>query len=279
MVPKIGIYPGIDPSEYGTWDAANFSTLKCFRRSAAHAREMLVNPPEQTPAMLLGQATHAAVLEPNVFEDQYVAAPKLDRRFKADKEKWEAFQRDNKSKEILTAQEFDLCIAMREAALANPIVAEIVSEKGSTELGFVWDDAHTGQRCKGRCDRFSRLWGNSVISDLKTTENATPSAWEREVVKYAYHAQAAFYLDGLNECRPAMNRKFLWLVIEKNPPYALAIYEPDEATLDKGKRMYRNWLRQWSMCRETNVWPGYPASIQPLLLPEWALRIEEGEYE
>jgi len=279
MKPEPKVYPNVPMSEYGRWSAANYSTLKQFRRSAAHARESLTNPPEQTAAMLLGQATHTAVLEPELFEQQYAVAPQLDRRFKKDKEIWAKFQEDNKEKDILKADEYDTCRKMAASAHRNPIIEELVAEKGYTELSFVWTDSDTGTLCKGRCDRFSRLWGNSVIADLKTTENASEDAWIREVVKYQYHAQGAFYLDGLDTLSPVAGRKFLWLAIEKSPPYAVAIYEPDAATLDKGRRMYRNYLRQFATCQETNIWPGYPASIQPLLLPDWALRQEEGEDE
>lgn len=274
-----GVYPDIPMSDYGSWDAANYSTLKQFRRSPAHAREMLVNPPAQTPAMALGSAVHAAVLEPELFVKNYVVAPKVDRRFKKDKIIWEEFLKDNKDREVLTSLEYEQCIEIQISALANPLVTEIVNESGFTEMSFVWVDKDTEMDCKGRVDRFSRLWGNSVIADLKTTENASPDAWVREVNKYSYHAQAAFYLDGLDTISPVIVRKFLWIVVEKKSPYALAIYEPDPATIDKGRRMYRNWLRQWAACRETGVWPGYHAGIQPLLLPDWALRQEEGEDE
>jgi exodeoxyribonuclease VIII len=256
MKPIVGVHPNIPMSEYGTWDAANYSTLKP-----------------------LGSATHAAVLEPELFRKSYAHAPKLDRRRKKDKEIWAKFLEDNKDKEILTAEEYDQCLEMQGAALVNPLVSAIVGDAGYTEMSFVWVDKDTDVTCKGRIDRFGRLYGHSVIADLKTTENASPDAWVREVVKYQYHAQAAFYLDGLDTVSPVVERRFIWITLEKKPPYAVAIYEPDAATLEKGRRMYRNYLRQWVKCHETGVWPGYDAGIQPLLLPDWALRQEEGEDE
>jgi exodeoxyribonuclease VIII len=273
------IYPNVEDSIYRSLDAANYSTLKQFRRSAAHARESLLNPPDQTAAMKLGSATHIAVLEPMLFDTLYAVAPKVDRRFKKDKIIWEEFLKDNADKEVLTSAEWDQCRGMSDSALENPLVSELVFGKGHTELSFVWLDKDTDEFCKGRIDRFGRLWGHSVIADLKTTENASPDAWAREVVKYQYHAQAAFYLDGLDTVSPVVDRRFIWIAIEKKPPYAVAIYEPDAATMDKGRRMYRNYLRQWKACRESGIWMGYDAAIQPLLIPEWALRQEEGEDE
>ena len=279
MKPEPGYYPDIPMDTYSTWDAANYSTLKKFDRSAAHAREMMVNPPDQTPAMSLGSATHAAVLEPEAFLRSYAVCPKVDRRTKVGKQTWLDFLEANKDKLHLTEQENDQCRKMAQAAHLNSNIAELIKSVGHTEVSFVWVDDETDELCKGRIDRFGRLWGNSVIADLKTTENATERAWIREVVKYQYHAQAAFYLDGLEKVSPVLKRNFIWIALEKTPPYAVAIYQPDAATLDKGRRMYRSYLKQWKACRESGVWPGYDPGVMPLLLPDWALRFEEGEDE
>jgi exodeoxyribonuclease VIII len=273
------VYPNIAMSDYVTWEAANYSTLKHFDRTPAHARQVLTNPPEQTPAMALGSAVHSAVLEPNLFDEEYCVGPKVDRRFTKDKVIWADFEKANKDKVILRAEEYEQCIRMQQSALSNPLVAKLVGDTGYTEFSFVWVDKDTGVTCKGRIDRFGRLYGHSVIADLKTAENASEGAWIRDVVKYKYHAQAAFYLDGLDTIAPTVERRFIWIVVEKNPPYALAIYEPDVATIDKGRRMYRNYLRQYQLCLDSGAWPGYAAGIQPLLLPDWALRQEVGEDE
>ena len=279
MKIDVGVYQDIPMVEYAIWDAANYSTLKMFKRSAAHAREHMINPMEQTAAMALGSATHAAVLEPEAFRSDYAVAPKLDRRFKKDKLIWAKFLEDNKDREVLTEKEFYQCQNMAKMGLKNPVVAELLKNPGYREFSFVWVDEDTEVLCKARVDHFGRLWGNAVIADLKTTEDASENAWKRDVVKYQYHTQAAFYLDGLDAVSPSIERKFIWIAIEKEPPYAVAIYEPDAATLDKGRRMYRNYLRQWVACHSSGVWPGYPEGIQPLLLPDWALRQEEGEDE
>jgi hypothetical protein len=116
-----------------------------------------------------------------------------------------------------------------------------------------------------------------VIADLKTAVDASPRGWSRAVVNFQYHAQAAFYLDGLDTVEPVVERKFLWIALEKEEPHCVALYEPDFATLDKGRRMYRNYLRQYMKAQETQVWGGYEADIQSLEIPEWATRYEEGE--
>jgi hypothetical protein len=229
--------------------------------------------------MALGSAVHTAVLEPGLFADTYAVAPVCDKRTTKGKKTWADFCAANEGKEILKKDEYTQCCEMSREAGKNPTIRELCFMKGFTEMSFVWIDEDTGVLCKGRIDRFSRLWGNSVIADLKTTENASEDAWKREVVKYQYHTQAAFYMDGLQTISPAEARKFLWLALEKKPPYALAIYEPDAATIGKGRSMYRNYLRQYLKANTSGEWPGYDQGIQALLLPDWALRWEEGEDE
>jgi hypothetical protein len=272
-----GVYPGIPMEVYSTWEAANGSILKHFDRSAAHAREALVNPPDQTPAMALGSATHAAVLEPKLFKKNWAVAPECDRRTLVGKETWAKFLEESKDKLPLTAGENEQCTSMARAAHSEPLVSELINGKGWAELSFVWVDKATGVLCKGRVDFLGRLWGNVVISDLKTTNDASEEAWKYEVRKYKYHAHAAIYLDGLQNAAAASGRKFIWIAQEKKPPFATAIYEPDEATIDKGRRMYRKWLRQYKACKESGVWAGYASGVRPLMLPDWALQHEEGE--
>ena len=274
-LPKQGIYPGVPMSDYGKWDAANYSTLKHFKRSCAHAMQRYMHPPEPTPAMDLGQATHTAILEPERFERDYVVGPKVDRRFKKDKEIWARFLEQNPDKEILKTQDYARCIAMGEAVRRNSVMRELLDGIGGNELSFVWRDTDTDVWCKGRIDHFGRLWGNAAIADVKTTMDASPRGWAREVARYQYHVQAAMYLDALDTIEPVVERKFLWLALESEPPYAVGLYEPDFEAIEQGRKSYKHWLELWAECRRSGTWPGYEMAIQSLMLPRWAVDWEE----
>ena len=51
------------------------------------------NPPEfNSPALMFGAALHKAVLEPDGFGDEYIVAPKFDRRTKDGKAAYAAFE-------------------------------------------------------------------------------------------------------------------------------------------------------------------------------------------
>jgi len=57
--------------EYFALDRASNSTLGRMRRSPAHCRHYLDNPPEPSAAMELGTLVHCLVLEPDEFESRY----------------------------------------------------------------------------------------------------------------------------------------------------------------------------------------------------------------
>lgn len=71
IVPEVGIYEDVPADTYHAWDAASNSRLSHLLRSPAHCREAIDNPPDPTPAQILGTAAHYCILEPDLFEQRY----------------------------------------------------------------------------------------------------------------------------------------------------------------------------------------------------------------
>jgi hypothetical protein len=273
--PKPGTYTGIPAEEYHAWKAANYSTLKRFKQSAAHAREIMVNPPVQTDSMALGTRVGEALLEPGVFANGYIVAADVgDRRFKEAKAKYKAFQEEAGDKTILTTVEMHKTKMMRDSIANHPLVQEIMAGDGVAEMSFVWEDSATGVLCKGRTDWYGSLWGNHVACDLKTTKLCSPGGWPREIANFQYHVQAAFYLDGLNAVS-ADERHWLWWCVENTSPFLSAVYQADPMVIEEGRRVYRAYLRAWLTCQETGVWAGYPEGLSIVDIPHWAYTSDE----
>ncbi len=88
-----------------------------------------------------------------------------------------------------------------------------------------------------------------------------------------YDVQAAFYLDMANLC--GLDKKyFIFIACEKEPPYATAVYQLDEASIECGRSKYRRWLNTAALCWESGEWPAYDPAIQVLTLPQWNIRQE-----
>jgi hypothetical protein len=258
-----GLYPGISRAAYEAIPAINVSTLLHFEKSAAHAREAIVHPRKPTEALEIGTAFHCAVLEPARFANDYAAAPKVDRRTKDGKATWAKFEEENPDRELLDADDFVMVSRMRDSVWAHPIAKQMLSGIGHNEVAVVFQDEETGLLCKGLMDRISVFDGWTWIIDPKSTIDASRRGFSREIKKHHYAAKAAFYADGCNVVSPR-HRRFAWIAVEKTPPYAVAVFEPDDEAISAGRSQYRRWLRDYEEAKRTNVWPGYPADVQGL---------------
>lgn len=273
-----GLYRGLTYDQYDAIPAVRHSILRHFARTPAHAHEAIANLANPTDALTLGHAAHAAILEPDYFAARFVAAPKFDKRTNVGKAGWAQFQADHAGLEILDQDEHALCLKLREAAWRHPMAAALLrGQPRNNEVVGVWRDGATGRLCKIRVDRLTTValpgspepW--SVVCDLKTTEDARPFAFARDLNKFGYHEQAAYYIDGLDALAPRA-RRFVFIVVEKRPPFAVACYELDEDAIEVGRAEYLKHLRAYADCVESGAWPGFGDGIAPISLPSWAFK-------
>ena len=271
---KPGLHPGLSRAAYEQVEGLNFSRLNFMDRSPAHYLQNLMHPKAPTPAMQLGSAIHAAILEPLKFNAEWVVAPKVDRRTNVGKAAWAKFELENAGKGLMTADDYDTCMGMAQAVYAHPVAEPLLSaEKRETEVPAVWDAE--GIPMKGCLDLLTSWDGFSWVCDVKSCRDASEFWFAREAHKLRYHAQAAIYLDGLEAIQP-YPRRFAWIAVESEPPYAVCVYEPAGSVIDAGRALYRRWIERWKECTKAGRWPAYSERLEPLMFPEWALgRIEE----
>jgi len=267
---RVGIYRGLSFSQYCALPGVNHSTLERVRRSPAHAREQALHPKEPTAALALGHAFHVRLLEPHRFELEYSTAPAINRRTKIGRAVWARWEAENVARFLLKREEAQLYGRMAEAVLAHPVAAQLLGGRGASELAFVWRDAETSLLCKGRIDRVGELAGWAFVVDVKSTRDASPRAFAADVARYGYHRQLAYYRAGLDALRPAP-RRAAFIAVEKEPPYAVAVYELAERGLEQGEREFRAALARYRDCVESGIWPGYGDELGLVDLPAWAV--------
>lgn len=273
-----GLYPGVGFDEYFRLPYANNSTLQIFQRSAAHARLEILSPSAPTPALDFGHKFHLAILEPERFEAETVLALDLPRRKNVDKDAHAQHARENAGKYILSRVELDRIKAMQAAVYAHPVARSIIQSPGLNEVCAVWDDPKLGVRCKSRQDMLREYAGYPFIFDVKTSDDASRDEFGRDIHKYKYDQQGAMYVDGIKALGEAEDPRFALIVIEKAPPYCIAIYELDDTTLRFGRHQYRENLKKYAECMATGEWPGYPMEMDYHGLPHWVLkRFAEGD--
>jgi hypothetical protein len=267
---RVGIHRGLSFAGYAALPGVNHSTLERVRRSPAHAREHSLHPAEPTAALALGHAFHVRLLEPHRFPLEYSIAPPINRRTKVGRSVWARFEAENVGRYLLKPDEAALYERMTASVLEHPLAAQLLGGRGASELAFVWRDPETALPCKGRVDRLGELEGWPFVVDLKSTRDASARAFTADVARYGYHRQVAFYREGLDVLRPTPRRAAI-IAVEKEPPYAVAVYELAERALEQGEREFRAALRRYRECLETGVWPGYGDGLHLVDLPAWAV--------
>ena len=258
---------GLSNPDYHRHAAISKSKLDLINKSPAHYWARYLDPervrPEPTKAMILGSAFHTLVLEEDKFQDEYVVSPTFNRRTKDGKAEYEAFQEAHKGKVALTSEDADLLFRMQESVFKHPAASKLLQIKGGkAEQTFMWDDENTGLQCKCRPDW--HLPNEKLVIDLKTTEDASPNGFSRSIDRYRYHVQAAWYLRGCPK-----SEAFLFIAVEKTPPFAVVCYQADYEMVQAGERAMDVNLHLLQACMESDKWPSYSTTIETLSLPRW----------
>ena len=253
--------------------AVSRSNLFNMRKSPAHYLAALSEPERKTDSFEFGTAFHMLMLQQKLFEKTYAILPKLDMRYKENREIRKQLEESGKT--ILTEEEFKRMCDMRISVLSNKYARALLS--GEKEASYYWIDDMTGIKCKCRPDCRTDLKTTSVIVDIKTCTDASTESFVKDCIKYGYDLQAAMYTAGVEQIEKKKH-KFVFLAVEKNPPYALNVLEADEFLIRKGYDDFRLYLGMLKQCSDTGNFYGYNGADgipNALSLPAWLIK----EYE
>ena len=186
----------------------------------------------------------------------------------------EEWQRNNGERIVLSEDAWNQLHAMRDAVMAHPAAYGVLTK------------------------------GKNVVVDLKTTDDASLEGFAKSIANWRYDVQHPYYLDGLKEairqgnctppvdgtaelsaywideetgvlcrCRPDFWRgnpnNFVFIAVEKKPPYAVGVYVLDSESVDAGRAVYRADLNTYAACQKSGEWPGYGDKIQTINVPGW----------
>lgn len=278
---KAELFRGMSYDDYVKIDALRQSTAKEFKRSALHGRDAMLRPGADTKSTFVGTALHTCVFEPKKFLSDYAVAPKIDKRTNIGKAEWARFQAEHPGALCLEEPEYQRVMGMARAVYAHPFVESILPLKSLREFVVTWDetvgsgDEELVVRCKARLD-WAVEFGDSLVVDLKSTGDAQPNEFARSINKWGYQIQAASNLRGLQAFAPIDRpRRYLWIAVENEEPFGVAVYEASEGLLAQGDAEFRRCVRLFGESKKANSWPGYPTNIMPIDMPRWAWTNEE----
>ena len=255
--------------EYREHPAISRSDLFKISESPEKFKYYREHPEEPTPALLFGRLFHVMALQPETVWEQFAVIPNVDRRTKAGKEAFAEFEQPAEGKTIVTVDMVEQATAMCEALNQNEFAKKLL--KGEKEKPFFWVDEMTGEECKCRTDVLTEVGENLIIVDLKSTDNAETEAFMRSAIKYGYDLQSAMYSDGV-KANTGREPLFVFIAIEKNPPYAINILQADKLFIRRGYDLFRELIGIYHECKTTDNWWGYLGrynQINNLALPAY----------
>ena len=235
----------------------SYSALKAFAKSPNHYLEYVTGQFEETPAMVLGRAIHALVLEgDDAFADNFAVSPEVDRRTTAGKADWALFLESNDGKSILTPAEYVKAKEVASRVLADPVAKLILGFCPEREIKHTKD--MLGYTFTGVADGL----GPSTLLDIKTCSDASPDGFARQAHNLHYHLQAALY------CRLFNRDAFYWIAAETTPPYNVQVYRQSAAAVNRADYMLQTITERFK------AWDGLPCGyadqVLELNLPKWA---------
>ncbi len=310
ITPEPGIYPGVPATEYHAWNAASKSRIAVLaEKTPAHLDYILKHGSEPSDAKEFGDATHAALFEPDRFAAEYMVAGRCNAEFKSGERKgqrcphsgigmiegqWRCGQHGGDAQEgVMSADEGEDIKGILEGIKSHGTAISLIRSPGWTEISLVWNDLNTDELCKCRIDRLVKLenfraspndkpfTGYGVV-DLKTTVNAGQAGYRdfvRESLRRMYHLQSAMYLCGVMNVlkAPPDGVRFFLVAVDKTPPYLPCVYEVSRKLLGRGWMLMQRLLKQYAKCQRDGIWPGYAEGVVSLDEPDWMPPEDEGE--
>jgi hypothetical protein len=261
-----GIFFDMPEEEYRKAPGINHSTLCYMGQSPAHYKYALENPGEPTPDEIFGQVLHGTILEPNRV--LHVVRPEgMDYRGKRGKA-W----RDAQIKPILVAKGLNSDERVREClkqVYQHGTAAEII-RRSKREVAIFKRDKITGLLLKSKLDcLFTDDQELTTIADVKGCQDASTADFSRKLFNFQYHEQAALYID------VAEASFFIFIAVEKIPPFAVNVFQLNPASIEVGRKAYRRNLATLKECMDRNEWPAYGDGINEVDVPDFVLRREE----
>jgi hypothetical protein len=271
MTQHPGVFELLSMAKYKAIDAINMSSLNSIRKSPAHLKAKLETEYKRSEAFLLGELVHCLCLEPESFRYRYVVGPNVDKRTKEWKE-W--VLKNGGGNEVISNDTLSLAESIAASVINHPTFKPLRNVL-KTEVSLVWEDAETNELCKGRLDAIS--FEHGVVLDIKTTRDASFPSFQRDLFSLGYDNKAAWYLSGLKRLGFDIG-DFLFFAVEKEPPYACAVYRIKDEVLELASSENRDYLKKYACCRKLGEWPGYSADIQDIGIPSWAIKEMEESY-
>ena len=137
-------------------------------------------------------------------------------------------------------------------------------------MSVFWTDEKTGLPCKCRPDRIP-AGDHGVILDLKSVRSADIHAFTSACMTYGYAREAGMYIEGFNAVSNAKVDAFVFICVEKEPPYRTEVYTLEDLFIEYGRKEFHRLINIEAECRKNDLWPHWKnQEIRNLYVPNYA---------
>lgn len=205
----------------------------------------------------IGTAAHAMLLEgANIIEMCDFA----DWRTKDAKEKRDAARLAGKIP-LLRRHRDDVVamVAAAEAFIQHSEIAEYWKDGESELTAICLED---GVWLRARIDRITT--NRRFMTDYKSTTDASPEAFSRQIIRMGYYLQDAFYRRVVRNLG-TVGPRFAFLAQSNEPPYECSLHGCDPALQEIADAEVETAIQLWRKCVTAKQWPSHGNRIH------WAL--------
>jgi hypothetical protein len=160
-------------------------------------------------------------------------------------------------------------VAAAEAFIQHSEIAEYWKD-GESELTAICEEK--GVWLRARMDRISK--SRRFIADYKSTTDASPDVFSRQLIRMGYHIQEAFYrrvVTNLGTVTP----RFVFVAQSCEPPYECSLHGCDPALQEIADAEVQRAIDLWRQCMSTKNWPSHGGRIHWAIPPNYMMK----EYE
>ena len=216
-----------------------------------------------TPAMLAGSAIHAMISEP---EKELFVRGLPDRRKRTEWAKLEE-QAAKKGQTVLTESEYDDCQRIAGTAIhtCDELHDALQLRDMVVEASILTECSMSGLKIKARPDMMSL--SERTMWDIKTTTDNTITGFPREIKRWAYDLQAAWYLH-VAACAGLVIDKFIFLAVDKETGICVA-YELSELYLKHAEKRMERVLNKLVKAESAGKFDTGWERVNTIHLPSW----------
>ena len=269
------IVENLPAQAYHSDEAVGSSLIRKLQTSTPMHAKAMMETPMSSPALALGTALHAAILEPENDLAQAVVSPDVDKRTKAGKEIHAEFELayQGQGRCIITQEQAEQLDGMVIACLKDWRIKHSLSACKKREVSVFGSIG--GHKAKARLDAWN---GHGMVLDLKTTRDLACD-FEKSIANFGYGLQAAWYREVLRSVFATEGRlmpddfSFVFLVVETAFPHGTAVYRMSDEVMDCYSDRLVELQKQWWACVLKNEYSGWAQSdVVDISLPAWAMK-------